>query len=71
MHSFEGQGAPGGGTGAPVTLSLPREEPTPAAGCDVCAALASQRSDARKRRDMSAVSDANVELRAHPHKGGM
>lgn len=68
LHRFETQGTPGGGMGAPVTLSMPRLEPTPTAGCDVCAALASQRSDARKRGDMSAVSDANVELRSHPHR---
>lgn len=49
----------------PVHLSLPSEAPRPAAGCDVCAALASQRSEAHRRGDHSAVSDYNVEIVAH------
>ncbi|MER7827660.1 hypothetical protein ABTX85_34460 [Streptomyces sp. NPDC096097] len=48
-----------------VHLSLPGVIPRPAAGCDVCAALAQQRSDAYRRGDHSAVSDCNVEIVAH------
>lgn len=49
----------------PVHLSLPSEAPKPAAGCDVCAALANQRSEAHRRGDHSTVSDCNVEIVAH------
>lgn len=52
----------------PVQLSLPRKPPSPASGCGVCAALAEQRSVAYGDGDMSAVSDCNVELAAHPKK---
>lgn len=48
-----------------VHLSLPTRAPRPAAGCDVCAALAEQRSQAHRRGDHSAVSDCNVEIAAH------
>lgn len=50
----------------PVHLSLPRTPPAPASGCGVCAALAEQRGTAHKAGDLSAVSDCNVELAAHP-----
>ncbi|WP_330332091.1 hypothetical protein OHS33_21915 [Streptomyces sp. NBC_00536] len=49
----------------PVHLSLPTEAPRPAPGCDVCAALAGQRSEAHRRGDHSAVSECNVEITAH------
>ncbi|MFE6841623.1 hypothetical protein [Streptomyces sp. NPDC057686] len=53
----------------PVHLSPPRDSPRPAAGCDVCAALAGQRSEAYRRGDRSAVSDCNVEIAAHRGRG--
>jgi hypothetical protein len=54
---------------APVQLPLPDLlEPVPVDGCDVCAALARQRAEARTRHDLSCVSDANVELRQQPHR---
>jgi hypothetical protein len=43
------------------------DEAQPTAGCKVCSALAQQREEARELRDMSAVSDCNVEIRRHPH----
>ncbi|MCX2967837.1 MULTISPECIES: hypothetical protein [Streptomyces] len=52
----------------PVHLALPVEDPQSADGCDVCAALVRQRDDARARGDLSAVTDLNVEIRAH-HTG--
>ncbi|WP_308364821.1 hypothetical protein [Streptomyces sp. ISL-86] len=52
----------------PVQLSLPRTPPGPAPGCGVCAALAKQRTAAYGNGDLSAVSDCNVELAAHPKK---
>ncbi|MFE3763578.1 hypothetical protein ACFXPI_17650 [Streptomyces sp. NPDC059104] len=52
----------------PVQLSLPRTPPAPAPGCDVCAALTKQRTEAYGAGDLSAVSDCNVELAAHPKK---
>lgn len=51
----------------PVHLPLPGPEPVPVEGCDVCEALGRQREDARRLRNMSAVSDASVEIRRHPH----
>ncbi|AVH56740.1 hypothetical protein C4B68_14215 [Streptomyces dengpaensis] len=52
----------------PVHLSLPRTPPDPAPGCGVCAALVSQRQAARDRGDLSAATDADVEIRNHPHR---
>lgn len=43
------------------------DDPSPAEGCDVCQALGEERREARAERDMSKVSDANVEIRRHPH----
>lgn len=43
--------------------------PDPVADCDVCQALDKQRSEARAEGDMSKVSDLNVEIRNHPHRG--
>lgn len=34
----------------------------------MCAALAEQRQEARARGDYSAATDANVEIRNHPHR---
>ncbi|MFI8100354.1 hypothetical protein [Streptomyces sp. NPDC086023] len=42
-------------------------DPDPVPGCDVCAALAEQRVEAYRLRDLSGVTDANVEIRQHPH----
>nr|WP_245685836.1 hypothetical protein [Streptomyces niveus] len=52
----------------PVHLALPAEPPRPVAGCDVCAALARQRQEARDRGDYSAATNASVEIRNHPHR---
>jgi hypothetical protein len=53
---------------APVELPLAlAQDPEPTAGCDVCFALESQRTEARARGDLSRVSDANVEIRRHAH----
>jgi hypothetical protein len=55
---------------APVVLPLRLElEPVPVAGCDVCGALDRQRTEYRRLRDMTRVTDCNVELRQHPHGG--
>ncbi|MCT9009505.1 hypothetical protein N4G66_32490 [Streptomyces rhizosphaerihabitans] len=43
------------------------KEPEPTTGCDVCLALDSQRTEARKRGDLSRVSDMNVEIRRNAH----
>ena len=51
-----------------VNLALPLPPPKPAPGCDVCAALAEQRQEARDRGDLSAATDADVEMRNHPHR---
>lgn len=52
---------------APVVLPLRLDvEPVPVGGCDVCAALAKHRAEARKRGDGSAASDCNIEIRQHP-----
>lgn len=53
---------------APV-LTGPRLEPVPVDGCDVCAALADQRAQWRKVGNFSKVSDCNVEMAQHPHRG--
>ncbi|MEU6376832.1 hypothetical protein [Streptomyces sp. NPDC046909] len=53
----------------PVHLPLPEEWPDPRPGCEVCDALASERSKAAAQQDYSKVTDCNIELRAHkqPH----
>lgn len=56
--------------GDPVELPLRLDsDPAPVPGCDICGALTSERENARGKGDMSKVSDLNVELRSHPHKG--
>ncbi|MGW1374866.1 hypothetical protein ACWD6P_11425 [Streptomyces sp. NPDC002446] len=50
----------------PVHLMLPLAQPAAAEGCDVCAALAKQRREARLNGDHSMASDCNVEIAAHP-----
>jgi len=52
----------------PVRLSRADEEyrpPTPTDGCAACGELAAHRSAVRAAFDYSAVSDANVLLKAH------
>ncbi|MYU52157.1 MULTISPECIES: hypothetical protein [Streptomyces] len=58
------------GTMAPEPLvTPPMTDPEPVPHCDVCGALAEQRSSARRAHDMSRVSDLNIEIRRHPHEG--
>ncbi|WSC95966.1 hypothetical protein OG909_28810 [Streptomyces sp. NBC_01754] len=52
----------------PVHLTLPNPPPKPAVGCGVCEALAGQRQAARDRGDLSAATDADVEIGNHPHR---
>ncbi|MFE3253664.1 hypothetical protein [Streptomyces sp. NPDC059209] len=42
-------------------------EPVAVEGCDVCAALAGQREDARRLGGEPTVEECNTELRSHPH----
>lgn len=49
----------------PVHLAFPPSPPPPAADCDVCKALARQRTEARSRGDYSAETDRSVEIAAH------
>ena len=52
----------------PVRLSRAAEDyrpPTPTDGCAACGELAAHRGAAQAAFDYSAVSDANVRLRAH------
>ncbi|GGX43109.1 hypothetical protein O1M07_01790 [Streptomyces albulus] len=53
----------------PVHLrySFPLPQPEPAAGCDVCGALAKQRAAARAAGNESKVIDCSIEMRVHPH----
>ncbi|MFD7015835.1 hypothetical protein [Streptomyces sp. NPDC059161] len=53
--------------GDPVHLALPHASPQPAKGCAVCAEMVVRRRAARDRGDFSAVTDADVEIRHHPH----
>ncbi|MFC8347860.1 hypothetical protein [Streptomyces sp. NPDC057280] len=52
-----------------VASLFPLEEPEPPTGCDVCGALARQRTEARAAGDLSRVSDLNVEIRSHHGRG--
>lgn len=54
--------------GPPVQLAVPPMPPLPVPGCAVCSALTRQRQEARDRGDYSAVTDAYVEIRNHPHR---
>ncbi|MFF4604637.1 hypothetical protein ACFY12_18150 [Streptomyces sp. NPDC001339] len=49
---------------------FPAPEPEPVDGCDVCAALVRQRTEARAIGDKTTVVDCNVELSRHPHAKG-
>ncbi|MFJ8146062.1 hypothetical protein ACIQ6R_13415 [Streptomyces sp. NPDC096048] len=51
----------------PVYLGMPLDEPTPVVHCRTCNQAARQREAARERDDPSAVTDANVIIRQHPH----
>jgi hypothetical protein len=51
-----------------VRRLFPLPPPEPAADCDVCAALVGQRGQARDKGDLSAATDAVVEIRNHPHR---
>jgi hypothetical protein len=44
---------------------FPQPEPQPLGDCERCRELARERFSARERRDLSAVSDANVLMRKH------
>ncbi|UQA95307.1 hypothetical protein [Streptomyces halobius] len=46
---------------------VPEPEPEPVAGCDVCAALARQRTEAHTTGDKTTAIDCNIEIRHHPH----
>ncbi|MFD9622128.1 hypothetical protein ACFWB2_33435 [Streptomyces virginiae] len=61
-------GAPGGGQGGPVHVTLPRRDPEPATDCPECAGAAVRRARCRLAGDMSGVSDCNVVVRRHPHE---
>ncbi len=50
-----------------LTGSFPLPDAIPAPGCSRCAELADKRAAARAAGDHSAVSDANVLIRRHPH----
>ncbi|GAA2639266.1 hypothetical protein GCM10010425_49060 [Streptomyces spororaveus] len=60
-------GAPGGGQGAVVHVTLPRLDPKPVPGCPRCTGAAARRSMYRRTGDLSGVSDCNVVIRRHPH----
>ncbi|WP_327732513.1 hypothetical protein OG749_45490 [Streptomyces nojiriensis] len=60
-------GAPGGGQGTVVHVTLPQLDPQPAPDCPQCAGAANRRADCRRAGDMSGVSDCNVVIRRHPH----
>ncbi|MFE5495276.1 hypothetical protein ACFQ7Z_35690 [Streptomyces virginiae] len=62
-------GAPGGGQGDPVHVTLPRLDPQPVPGCPRCAGAAARRAVRRRAGDLSGVSDCNVDIRHHPHAG--
>lgn len=49
----------------PPVLGLPLDAPAANPNCEVCAALARQRTGAQAAGDFSKVSDLNVELRSH------
>ncbi|MFD7677461.1 hypothetical protein [Streptomyces sp. NPDC060187] len=49
-----------------LDLPLLLDQPEPAVRCDICTALARQRTEAESAGDWSKVSDCNVEIRDHP-----
>ncbi|MFF4391961.1 hypothetical protein ACFY0G_35155 [Streptomyces sp. NPDC001552] len=60
-------GAPGGGPGGAVHVTLPRRDPEPAPGCPQCAGAAVRRAVCRRAGDLSGVSDCDIIVRRHPH----
>ncbi|MFH9413932.1 hypothetical protein [Streptomyces rochei] len=52
----------------PVYVGLPLDPPEPVEGCGICAGAAMARESAEARGAKTAVSDANVVIRRHPHK---
>ncbi|MEU0671949.1 hypothetical protein ABZ330_03500 [Streptomyces sp. NPDC006172] len=55
---------------SPVDRLFPPRRPEPAPGCAVCADLDRERAAALEERDLSRVSDCNVDLRRHDsHRG--
>jgi hypothetical protein len=52
----------------PVHLLEPTPPPEPTPGCDVCAALARQRTEATATGDYSRASDLTVEMGQHAHE---
>lgn len=52
----------------PANVSLPPGSPKLAKDCGVCTALAKQRQTARDRGDLSAATNADIEIRYHPHR---
>nr|WP_254878622.1 hypothetical protein [Streptomyces sp. NA04227] len=54
----------------PVELPMPRADPDPVPGCEVCSALVEERAEARSAGNGSKVTDLNIELRNHAgHRG--
>ncbi|GHB98706.1 hypothetical protein GCM10010308_07700 [Streptomyces vinaceusdrappus] len=53
----------------PMTLGMPLDPPDPVVHCPVCNRAARERERAKERNDPSAVTDANVVIRSHPHEG--
>lgn len=51
----------------PVHLGLPLAPPAPVVHCPVCNGAARDRVAAQEQGDLSAVTDANVVIRSHPH----
>jgi hypothetical protein len=54
----------------PVTLPDPSRPPTPAPGCDVCAALDRQRAAAERAGNIGQATTCEQEMRSHPTHGG-
>jgi hypothetical protein len=49
----------------PVVLPDPTRPPTPAAGCDVCEALDTQRAAAEQDGDIRRATSCEIEIRNH------
>ena len=53
----------------PVHLLPPSDPPKPRPGCVICTDLARKREQAQAERDYSRVTDCNVRMRRHKHRG--
>jgi hypothetical protein len=53
----------------PVHLGMPLDPPVPVIHCSICREADRCREAARQRGDLTAVTDANVLIRRHPHEG--